>query len=586
MPGMASRSPICTVLGHVDHGKSSLLDAIRRTNITATEAGGITQAIGASIIPLEVIKARCGPLLSQMSMAFTIPGLLFIDTPGHAAFTSLRRRGGSLADLAVLVIDINEGFRPQTLEAIEILRGFKTPFVVAANKIDLLAGYRKAADNFLSDFSKQSPSVQQMMETKLYELVGAFYERCGLAAERFDRVDFTKQIAIIPCSAKQYVGIPELLMVLTGLAQKYLEARLKVDVDGPGKGTILEVKEERGLGLTLDVILYDGTLQVQDTVVIGGLEAPLVTKVRALLLPEPLAEMRDRRARFHPVRRVTAATGVKLSCPDLTEAIAGMPLQTAAPDTLEAVKAALQAEVQAALIQTDKQGVLLKADTLGSLEALTVLLRGKGIPIRRASVGPITKKDVSEAEASAERDPQLAVVLGFNVPPHSSSERVRIITGDVIYTLLEQFDAWQEEVRARQIKAKINLLVRPAKIEVLRNCVFRQSNPCIVGVEVLEGTLRPGVPLMKDGMPLAAVKSMQAENQSVGEAGKGKQVAISLFGVTAGRQIAEGDILHSDIPEDEFRQLKEAKGALSGTELAALKEIAEIRRRDNPMWGV
>ncbi|MAE13664.1 translation initiation factor IF-2, partial [Candidatus Woesearchaeota archaeon] len=246
---MATRSPIVSVLGHVDHGKSSILDRIRGTNIVAGEAGGITQAIGASIIPLETIQKKCGKLLEALNMDLTIPGLLFIDTPGHAAFTNLRKRGGNLADIAILVVDLNEGLKAQTKEAIEILLSYKTPFIIAANKLDLVPGYRKASEFVIQDIEAQSPRTKELIQTKIYELVGQIFDLTKLESDRFDSVDdYTKKLAIIPTSAVSGQGISELLMVLTGLAQRYFEEHLKIDVEGMGKGTILEVKEEKGLG--------------------------------------------------------------------------------------------------------------------------------------------------------------------------------------------------------------------------------------------------------------------------------------------------------------------------------------------------
>ena len=263
------RSPICTVAGHVDHGKTSVLVKIRGTAIVETEAGRITQAIGASIVPLTTIRKICGPLLERLNIKFTIPGLLFIDTPGHAAFTNLRKRGGNLADIAIVVIDINEGIKPQTTEVIDILKQYKTPFVVALNKIDLISGWQSNKTLLLENVSKQSATIQQLLDKKLYELVGRL-STFGLNSERFDRVDdYTKQIAIIPLSAKTGEGMPELLMVITGLAQKYLEKKLDIDIKRFAKGTILEVKETKGLGITLDVIVYDGTLKRNDLIVIG-----------------------------------------------------------------------------------------------------------------------------------------------------------------------------------------------------------------------------------------------------------------------------------------------------------------------------
>jgi translation initiation factor 5B len=584
---MASiRSPIVSVLGHVDHGKSSVLDAIRGSNIIGTEAGGITQAIGASIIPLDVIKKKCGNLLASLNMEFTIPGLLFIDTPGHAAFTSLRKRGGSLADIAVVVIDINEGFKPQTIEAIEILRSFKTPFVIVANKIDLIAGYRRKDESFIKDLSQQEPRVQEILETKIYELLASLHQKFSLVCERFDRCDFTTQVAVIPVSAKCNIGIPELLMVITGLAQKYLEQNLKLEATGPAKGTILEVKEERGLGTTLDVIIYDGTLKVADTIVIGSQDAPLVVKVRSLLMPDPLAEMRDKKAKFRQVKEVVAACGVKISAPGIENAVAGMPLFVATPDTLDEITRRVQSEIAEVIVETEKTGIFIKSDTIGGLEALSKLLKEKEVAIRKALVGPISKKDISDAEAAHEKDPLLGVILGFNLPDVPSTEKAKIIVRPIIYQLIDDYFAWISEQRKVVETAELDLLVRPCKIEVLRNCIFRQSNPCIVGIEVLAGVLRPGTPLMKQGKYVGLVKEIQAENASVKLGERGRQCAVSIPDATAGRQILEGDILFADIPEEDFRKLKKLLEYLKDEERKVMREIADMKRKENVVWGV
>jgi translation initiation factor 5B len=584
---MAIRSPIVSVLGHVDHGKSSVLDAIRGTNILATEAGAITQAIGASIIPLDVIKRKCGPLLAAMKINFTIPGLLFIDTPGHAAFTSLRKRGGNLADIAVVVVDINEGFRPQTIEAIEILRSYKTPFIIAANKVDLVPGYRKRHDGILADINAQEPAWITEFETRMYKLVGQLFDTFKMESERYDRVDdFTKQIAIIPTSAMLGHGISELLVMLTGLAQRFLEQNLKLEAGGPGKGTILEVKETQGFGTTIDVILYDGVVRVGDTIVIASIDEPIVTRVKALLEPNPLQEMRDKKSKYRSIKEATAATGLKIAGPDLAGAFAGMPVRVAAPADVQRVAQELQTDVSGVLVQTDKKGIIIKADTLGSLEALAVLLKEKDIAVRKASLGPISKKDLADAESNADDDPLSAVILGFNIPKETS-EKVKIITSDVIYRIIEEYDVWIEAARKREESKELDLFVRPVKIEVLQNCIFRQSNPCVVGIEVLGGTLKANMPLMnREGRSLTSVKSMERNKESTQSAEKGEQLALSLPNVIAGRHVHEHDIIYSAIPEEHFRKLKQLAKYLSKDEGTIMKEIAEIKRKENPLWGV
>jgi translation initiation factor 5B len=590
----AIRSPICTVEGHVDHGKTSILDRIRGTSVIKGEAGAITQAIGASIIPLSVIQRICGELLKKLNMKFTIPGLLFIDTPGHAAFTALRKRGGNLADIAIVVIDINEGIMPQTQEAIEILKSYKTPFIIAANKIDLAGLKNPNNKSILQAIEEQEPNTKAKIETKLYELVGKLHE-LGFQAERFDRVqDYTKQIAIVPTSAQTGDGIPELVMVITGLAQKYLEECLKCDTSGQAKGIILEVKEEKGLGTTIDVILYDGTLKKNDTIVIGSLTQPIVSKVRALLEPAPLAEMREKRTKFNPVKEAVAATGVKIAAPELENITAGMPILAATPETIEQAKKEVQKEVEEVLIETDTKGIIVKADTLGSLEAVDKLLKEKNITIRKASIGNISKKDISEAESIYEQDPFKSVILGFNVNispdalDAAKTTKAKILTNAVIYKLIEDFEKWQEQERKAQEAKKLDVLTRPCKIKMLgKGYIFRQNNPAVFGVEVLEGELKSGTPLMKtDGTILNQVKSMQLEQETIEKAEKGKQVAISVPGITIGRQIGEEDVLISDIPEEDFRKLKELKQYLSKAEIELLKEIAEIKRKQNPVWGV
>ncbi|MEO2241313.1 MAG: translation initiation factor IF-2 [Euryarchaeota archaeon] len=591
----AIRQPIISVLGHVDHGKTTLLDKIRGTAVAAKEAGGITQHIGASEIPLDVIQEICGPLLEQLDVELTIPGLLFIDTPGHEAFTNLRRRGGALADIAILVIDIMEGVMPQTEEALRILRRYKTPFVVAANKVDRVPGWQPHEDTpFLESFQKQSPEVQKRVEEKIYELIGQLHQH-GFQAERFDRVrDFTRTVAIVPTSGITGEGIPELLMVVTGLAQRFLEEQLKIEVSGPGKAAILEVKKEPGLGHTVDAILYDGIIRTGDRIVIGHPEEPIVTRVRSLLKPKPMDEMRDPSDRFRKVDEVSAAAGVKISAPELDRAIAGTPLRVVGDDEdVEKVVEEVQQEVEEVTIETDKDGIIIKADTLGTLEAVVGEFKEKEVPIRRADVGDITKEDVIEAHAVAEKDPRLGVIVGFNVGITEEAEElaeeydVDIIIDDVIYELVEKYEEMVEKRIERERRRRLDELVRPGKVKVLPGYIFRQSKPAIVGVRVLGGVIKPGYPLMReDGRELGRIKQIQSHGEPQEEAKRGEEVAISIEGPIVGRHFEEGDILYTDVPSEHARLMfEEFWDLLTEDEREVLEEIAEIKRREDPFYG-
>ncbi len=586
------RSPIVSVLGHVDHGKSSILDQVRESNILKTEAGAITQAIGASIIPIDIIKKKCGKLLDSLKMDFTIPGLLVIDTPGHAAFTSLRKRGGALADIAIVVIDINEGFKPQTIEAIEILKSSKTPFIIAANKLDLIPRFKTENKGLLELINSQEPEVLTKIETKMYEIVGQLHEKFQIEAERFDRVDFTKQVAIVPCSAKLGFGIAELMMVVTGLAQRFLEQNLHISVDGPAKATILEVKEEQGFGKTVELILYNGSLKVNDTIVIGSVSEPIVTKIRALLQPLPLQEMRDKKSKFKQEKQVFAATGVKISAPNLEGVSSGMPL-ISCNNTEEEIKKAkqeVQAEVNEVMIETDNAGIVLKADNLGSLEAMIHLLQEKQVMIKKATIGNISKKDIIDAEANFEEDPKNCVILAFNskLDTNYISEHVKIISSNIIYKILDDYESYIEGQNKKEQEEKLNKLVRPGKVEFLQNCTFRQSNPAVIGVEIIAGMLRTGNSLVNadSGKSIGTIKSIQKNKDSVNKCKLRDRVALSIPHLTIGRQANEGEIFLVDIPENDFRELKKWAKFLTREEKAALKELAELKRKEFPVWGV
>ncbi len=586
---MAIRSPIISVLGHVDHGKSSILDAIRGTNIVRGEAGAITQAIGASIMPISLIRKKCGAIIDSLNMNITIPGILFIDTPGHAAFTSLRKRGGSLADIAIVTIDINEGLKPQTIEVIKILKAFKTPFVIAANKVDLIQGFRKSSDLFSASFKAQSEEIQLKIETKLYELIGVLYEQFQISAERYDRVDdYTKQVAIVPCSAIKNVGLDELLMVITGLAQKFLEQSLNLNIEGPAKGIILEVKESVGLGICADAIIYDGSLKAGDHIIIGTLGEPMKVRVRSLLMPEALKDMRDKKSKFKSVKEIVAATGVKIASPDFNkDIVAGMPIHGLKDTDEEEIKDSIKKQINEVAFDVDKKGLIVKADTLGSLEALVKLLKEKEINIRRASIGNISKKDISDAESSYEENPLNSVILGFNIKQEKSTDNVKIIVKDIIYSLLDEYELWVDKVKAEMEAKELHNLTRPAKIEVLQNCIFRQSGPCIAGIEVIEGHLKSGTVIMdKLGNKVDVVKSMQSENKNLSEVEKGRQVAASFPNITASKKLVEGETYYSDMTESDFKKLKTLTKHLTKLEIEILKEIVAIKRKQNSVWGV
>ena len=382
------RSPIVVVLGHVNHGKTTLLDYIRGTVVAQHEAGGLTQHIGASFIPMKNLLNFC-KAPEAIRKKITIPGLLFIDTPGHTAFMNLRKRGGAVADIAILVIEIFTGPLNTTWEAVRMLRDRKVPFVIAGNKMDRTDGWKSIPDaDFKVTYESQPKFTQELLDKYIYTLQGLFFEEGFKGIERYDKIsDFTQNVAIVPCSAKSGEGIPSLLMVLVGLCQQYLQKNIKY-TDGPAKGVVLEVKKETGYGTTMDSIIFDGHLSKAQQIVVGGMNGPIVTKVRALLTPKPLDEIRDPSNKFDSNDIVYAAAGVKILAPDVDDVIAGLPIRAVGPDDdIEEIKEQIEEELQAINITTDDDGIILKADALGSLEAATGLFQQEGLKIRKAGVG-------------------------------------------------------------------------------------------------------------------------------------------------------------------------------------------------------
>jgi translation initiation factor 5B len=586
------RTPIVAVLGHVDHGKTSLLDKIRGSAVTQGEAGAITQHIGATAVPLETVSSVAGSLVDPTE--FDLPGLLFIDTPGHHSFSTLRSRGGALADIAILVVDVNDGFQPQTEEALRILKDTQTPFVVAANKVDTIPGWNPSEDSPIKpSYESQSERARSQLDEKLYEIIGQLSD-AGFTSDFYWRVqNFRNNIGVVPVSAMTGEGIPDLLTVLMGLSQRYMKEEMEVDIMGPGAGTVLEVKDTQGFGTTLDVILYDGRIQAGDTIVVGAKNEPIVTEVRALLKPRDLAEIRTEK-RFENVDEIRAAAGAKIAAPDLDDAMAGAPVRVVRDQSMDAVIEEVKAELAEVAVETGEEGIVVKADTLGSLEALANALAEAEIPIMRADVGDIASRDV--AMATTVDDDKHRIILGFNVDTlkdaarKADDEDVRIFESDVIYQLVEEYEEFVAEKERKQREAVFENVIRPARFRILQDHVFRQSDPAVVGVEVVNGTLKRNVPVGvmegNDVTRVGVVKGIQDQGEDVDEARAGNRVSVSIDGPTIGRDVDEGDELWVDLPEKHAKVLeRELLEDIPVDERESLHQYLETMRKRDPFWG-
>ncbi len=587
------KSPIVTVCGHVDHGKTTILDSLRGTSIAETEAGRITQKISFSLITKEIIQERIGGLLKKYNIHLSIPGFLFIDTPGHAAFTNLRKRGGSLADLAVLVIDINEGIKPQTAEVIQILKHNKTPFVIAMNKIDNISGWKtpKTSENtgqttdLITNIESQPFHVKQAFDEKYMTLIASL-NSYGFDADLFYKIsDFTKKIALVPTSAITKEGIPELLTMLCGLSQKYLKENLVLGKEA--KGVVLEVKKEKAASY-VEAILYDGILSRTDSIAVSDFEGnPIITKIRILEEIEPLS------TKFKPKDSVKASTGIRMQLVEKTEILPGMPFVVYSGNA-EQIKEIFKKEMAGSVYSMlSKKGIIAKADSLGSLEALLVLLKENGISVVKAGIGNINKTDIISAKANLEINEIDAIVAGFNVSVDEEAkslaqdEKIKILTNDVIYKLIEDIVDFRIEKKKEIEKKRLMELSALCKLRVLHQYVFRNTKPAIFGVRVEAGKLVPNMEVIdENNEKIGRIKNIQSENKSVQEAVEGMEVAISLQGANYERQIKNKEFLYSELTESGFKKFKKNKDLLSSKEISLLQEIANIKQKEKADWGM
>ena len=574
------RQPIVTVAGHVDHGKTSILDSIRSSAVQETEAGGITQKISFTSYPIDKLKKAC-PLIEKSGINLNIPGFLFIDTPGHAAFTNLRKRGGSLADLAVLVIDLTEGIKPQTAEVIQILKLNKTPFIIALNKTDKITGWRKLDENLKNSVEMQGERVKEVFDEKFYTLVGAL-QSYGLETDLFYNIpDFTKKIAMVPCSAYTKEGIPELIMMLCGLSEKFLTKRLELHPDP--KGVMLEVKRERG-NEAIEAILYDGELNRTDEIAVASITGePIVTKIRILEEIIPLS------SKFKTTEKVNASTGIRIQLTEKQEILPGMPF-VKFKNNLKEISEQFKKELGES-IKTEKFGIIAKADSLGSLEALLVLLGQNNINVVRAGIGDINKIDAINAKANLEINELDSVIVGFNVKisedAREISSKIKMITGEVVYKIIEDLVEWRKKKQAEIEKERLMGLSTICKLEILPQYVFRNTKPAIFGVRVVGGKLIKNLSMIDENdEKIGNIKNIQHDKKSVEESKEGDEVAISISNLNYERQLKEKRFLFTNLGENQFKEFKKNKDLLSGNEISIIKEIADIKRKTKENWGV
>ncbi len=576
------RAPIVVVGGHVDHGKTTLLDYLRGSAIAEKEAGRITQHIGATEIPLDLIKKQSGELLQKYGFNLKIPGLLFIDTPGHEAFATLRERGASIADIGVLVIDILQGVQPQTVEVINHLKNNKTPFVVAITKIDKIKGFpeKVSIKEVLKEVDEGKTLYAQEFNEKFYRAMSQLSEY-GFDSDRYDNVqDFTKKILLIPLSSRTGIGMPELLLFLSGLAQKYLEANLALNIEGPGKAVILETNETKGFGKTADIILYDGILHKGAIVKVDSKDNFYVTKVKQLLKPVALSDLRTVTS-FTTVESVSAAAGLKVvfNDPDfITPGDEVSVITQEEADKLESTKKSI--------CTVKEKGVVVRADTQGSLDAIMSLACKYDVAIGKLSAGNLTKEDVLEAKLFGREDLLYGAIFCFNikilpeVELYAKAQGIPIFSSNVIYKIFDEYAKWVIEVSSKKKEEDMKDIKYPVKLEIFKDCIFRKCKPAVFGVKVIDGILKPGIKVIWKGKEIGMIKQIQINGKAVGEAKKDAEIAVSSDDISFEKDIDINlsTLLYTYIPVSQREVIKKH---LSSEYPDLINEIFDIYEKND-----
>ncbi|EFD92920.1 MAG: small GTP-binding protein [Candidatus Parvarchaeum acidophilus ARMAN-5] len=568
------RSPICAFLGHVDAGKTSIMDAIRNTMTAYKESGGLTQNIGVTEVPTERIKDISDDLLKKFNIDIKVPSILFIDSPGHEAFVTLRKRGASIADIAILTVDVTEGIQNQTIESIEILKSYKTPFLVALTKIDTIRGFFNIKDSsFIEFISKQPENYKQFLDEKIYKLITDF-SIYGFQAERYDRVkDFTKEVAIVPLASPNGIGIKDLIVMLIGLSQRYIE----LTNSDKNSAAILEEKNVKGLGKVYDAIVYSGKLKVGDTVITTTVEGPSENKVKGIMRLIPLEESRENFGKYESLQEIEATTPIRLILQE-PNAMIGTSINVFSN---EQEKADLINQVKDAIGSTgdESKGVVVCADSLGSIDAIRKIAQAQGIAVGKTKIGEPSKIDITTASVNG------GAILCFNVPVSKQTESisndysVKIISSNSIYTLFETYINFQQELKNMGLENRKKTLRLPSKFLFLKGNIFRRSGPCVFGAEILLGEIRQNYPIINaKGQRIGRILDIQSDKTKLSNAIKGDRVAISIDDAVYGRNILEDDLLYTDIELPDIIKFYDLTEDLTEDYLEALSEIRKIKK--------
>ena len=530
------RSPIMCIMGHVDTGKTTLLDNIRNTHVQDGEAGGITQQIGASFIPPETLINRSG--ISK------IPGLLMIDTPGHEAFANLRHRGSSLCDIAIVVIDITGGLEQQTIQSINILVKSNIKFIFALNKIDRMYGWSSVKNRDIRSSLNENLISNEEFKNRLKNITTQIM-KVGLNAELFwENYSPQDTISICPFSAKTGEGISDLLKLVTSICQNEMSEQITFKEDL--KCIVIEKTINETLGSSIDVILINGTLKRGDNISIQTNDGIINTTIKNLLTPPPNRESRVKTDYLH-FESVKGSMGVKIVANNIDKAIVGTQINFTTDNNIElelpemsSIK--LQDEsikLQNESIKLQDEGITIYASTQGALEALVHYLQKEctpAVPISNVLIGNVTKKHIVKLSISKSTKKEYSTILAFNVLIDDDAQElankngIKIFSAEIIYHLFDFYKKYRDEMIEERKSLYRPQVVFPCILKILEKHVYNKKNPLIFGVSILEGNLHIGTPIITSDTKtyIGRVIGIQLNSNEVTIGKKGAEVCIKV----------------------------------------------------------
>ncbi len=568
------KAPVCCIVGHIDAGKTSLLDKLRNSNVQAKEAGGITQHIGSTFFPIENIRKNCASIKGKFEVIHKIPGILMIDTPGHSEFQSLRDVGTSICDLGILIIDIEESVQEQTKEAIKLLKEKNIPFVIAVTKLDKIYGWTTTtSSNLRGALKEQSKDVAMILESKLEDIKYDLSKEEINAEFYFKNTKPEKVYSMIPVSSKTGEGIADILALLVYISQTWMIKKLTFKEKV--KCTIMESKYDQHLGYTIDVILSNGTLNVGDKFAVATSEGAKITTIRNILTPTPMTQL-GKKTQWSYHDSVKASIGVKLIGSNLDGVYPGTHLQSidATVSEEEAVKL-VNEEIDKVWKSYvfESPGVFFSAQTFGELEAGYSIFKKAGINVAGAYIGSPSNKIIDRICMNLdgkenEKLPENRMYFYFgpfndvSVEEYAKTKEVKLLTSEVIYNLVDFYKKEREQI----IKSRQNSnteAVFPVQLSILKQYIFLKggNEHLLFGVKVKKGTLYKNTPIIVVGknVILGKVTNIQFNHKDQEKGLEGQEVCIRLDNpnkLTYARHFDESDILIGNMTRESIDVLK------------------------------